>query len=171
MSYQEVITINIVPLFDIENLIPILSKISIFGGFNDTQLYKVFRKLEKASYRDLECVFKQGSAPTYIYIILRGRVRMIQEVEGINYQLFEFGVGNCIGEDSVIGIQPHTLSAIAIGDVELAVISKKALLDFYETDRDLFTLLILNIAREISRRLKLTDNLLLHYIDKVSHPD
>jgi len=165
-----VFEINLVPLFEIENLIPILNKISIFGGFNDSQLYKIFRVLEKASYKNLEYIFKQGSAPTHIYIITKGRVRMIQEVEGKNYQLFEFGQGNCIGEDSVIGIQPHTLSAIAIGEVELAVISKRVLLDFYKTDKDLFTLLILNIAREISRRLKLTDNLLLHYIDKISHP-
>lgn len=161
---------NLIPLYNVESLIPILSKISIFGGLNDSQLYKVFRKLEKTSYKNLEYIFHQGSAPSHIYIIIKGRVRMIQEIQGSNYQLFEFGSGNCIGEDSVIGIQPHTLSAIAIGDVELAVISKKALLDLYKTDKELFTLLILNIARELSRRLKLTDNLLLHYIDKNSHP-
>ena len=162
---------ELVPLFEIENIIPLLSKISIFGGLNDIQLYKIFRILNKVRYKNMEYIFTQGEAPTYIYIILEGRVRMIEEVKQNSYQLFEFGPGNCIGEDSVIGIQPHTLSAMAIGEVELAVIPKKALLDFYETDKDLFSLLILNIAREISRRLKHTDNLLLHYIDRVSQPD
>lgn len=94
---------------------------------------------------------------------------MIEEVNSSCYQLFEFEEGRCIGEDSIIGIQPHTLSAMAVGKVELIVIPKNSLLKFYETDKDLFSLLILNIAREISRRLKMTDNLLLHYIDDPSH--
>lgn len=162
---------ELIPLFEIEKIIPLLSKISIFGGLDDNQLYKMFRILQKVSYKNEEYIFNQGEAPTHIYIILAGRVRMVEEVEGKIYQLFEFGPGNCIGEDSVIGIHPHTLSAMAIGEVELAVIPKKSLLDLYESDKDLFSLLVLNIAREISRRLKLTDNLLLHYIDSKSHPD
>ncbi len=161
---------TLAPLYDVETIVPILSKISIFGGLNDTQLYKIFRLLQRVSYKNLDYVFRQGDAPTHIYIIIKGNVRMLHEIEGNNYQLFEFGPGNCIGEDSVIGIQPHTLSAVAIGDVDLAVIPKKSLLDLYKTDSDIFTLLILNIARELSRRLKSTDNLLLHYIDKKSHP-
>lgn len=161
---------TLAPLYDVETIIPILSKISIFGGLNDTQLYKIFRLLQRVSYKNLDYVFRQGDAPTHIYIIIKGKVRMLHEIEGNNYQLFEFDPGNCIGEDSVIGIQPHTLSAVAIGDVDLAVIPKKSLLDLYKTDPDIFTLLILNIARELSRRLKSTDNLLLHYIDKRSHP-
>ena len=161
---------TLAPLYDIENIIPILSKISIFGGLNDKQLYKIFRILQRINYKNLDYIFRQGTAPTHIYIIIKGSVRMLHEIEGKNYQLFEFGPGNCIGEDSVIGIQPHTLSAVAIGEVELAVIPKKSLLDLYKTDRDIFTLLILNIARELSRRLRSTDDLLLHYIDKKSHP-
>lgn len=161
---------TLAPLYDVETIVPILGKISIFGGLNDTQLYKIFRLLQRVSYKNLDYVFRQGSAPTHIYIIIKGKVRMLHEIEGKNYQLFEFGPGNCIGEDSVIGIQPHTLSAVAIGDVDLAVIPKSSLLDLYKTDSDIFTLLILNIARELSRRLKLTDNLLLHYIDRISHP-
>ena len=94
---------------------------------------------------------------------------MVEEVNSNFYQLFEFEEGRCIGEDSIIGIYPHTLSALAVGKVELIVIPRKSLLNFYETDKDLFSLLILNIAREISRRLKMTDNLLLHYIDDPSH--
>lgn len=161
---------NITPLFEIETLLPILSKISIFGGLDSKQLYTIFRILQRVDYKEGEYVFRQGEPPTHIYIILEGRVRMVEEIEGNNYQLFEFGQGNCIGEDSIIGIHPHTLSAIATGNVRLAVIPKKYLLDLYEKDKAIFSLLILNIAREISRRLKMTDNLLLHYIDKSTHP-
>ncbi len=159
---------ELIPFFEFEDLTPLLAKISIFGGFSQTQLYKIFKILKKVDYKDGEYIFSQGSKPTHIYIILKGKVKMVEEVNSSFYQLFEFEEGKCIGEDSVIGIYPHTLSALAIGRVELIVIPRKSLLDFYETDKDLFSLLILNIAREISRRLKMTDNLLLHYIDDPS---
>jgi len=162
---------NLTPLFEVETILPILSQISIFGGFNSSQLYNIFRILQRADYRAGDYIFTQGEAPTHIYIILEGHVKMVEEVEGSSYQLFEFGQGNCIGEDSLIGIHTHSLSAIAVDQVRLAVIPRKSLLDFYNTDKDLFSLLILNVAREISRRLRATDNLLLHYIDKVSHPE
>jgi len=157
---------ELMPFFEMSKIIDILTKISIFGGLNDTQLYKIFKILKKVTYKDNEFVFKQGEAPTYIYIIIKGKIRLVEDINYSSYQLFEFVEGSCIGEESVIGIQPHTLSAVAVGDVELAVIPKKSFLDFYHTDKDLFCLLILNVARDISRRLKQTDNLLLHYIDK-----
>ncbi|UUV18276.1 cyclic nucleotide-binding domain-containing protein [Fusobacteria bacterium ZRK30] len=157
---------DLMPLFEMDKIINILTKISIFGGLNDTQLYKIFKILKKVTYKDNEFIFKQGEAPTYIYIILRGKIRLIEDINYSSYQLFEFAEGSCIGEESVIGIQPHTLSAVAVGDIELAVIPKNSFLNFYHTDKDLFCLLILNIARDISRRLKQTDDLLLHYIDK-----
>ncbi|GLI57954.1 hypothetical protein PM10SUCC1_34680 [Propionigenium maris DSM 9537] len=159
---------DLIPFFEFEEIIPLLTKISIFGGLNPTQLYKIFKILNKGDYKDGEYIFKQGSKPTHIYIILKGKVKMVEEINSNFYQLFEFEEGKCIGEDSIIGIYPHTLSALAVGEVELIVIPRKALLNFYETDKDLFSLLVLNIAREISRRLKMTDNLLLHYIDDPS---
>ena len=39
------------PLLEIEKVIPILSKITIFGGLTDNQLYSVFKLLEKTSYK------------------------------------------------------------------------------------------------------------------------
>ena len=38
------------PLLDIENVLPILNKITIFGGLNDAQLFKIFKILEKVEY-------------------------------------------------------------------------------------------------------------------------
>jgi len=163
---KEPIMKELMPLFEMDKVINILTKISIFGGLSDTQLYKIFKMLKKVTYKDKEFIFKQGESPTYIYIILKGKIKLVEDINYSSYQLFEFVEGSCIGEESVIGIQPHTLSAVAIGDIELAVLSKNSFLNLYHTDKDLFCLLILNLARDISRRLKQTDNLLLHYIDK-----
>lgn len=151
------------PLLDIENIISVLNRISIFGGLSDKELYAVFRQLEQTSYRAQEYIFRQGEEPTHIYIILKGRVKIVVEAEGTPLEILEFGEGDCFGETSVIGIQPHSADAIAVQDTELAILSRQVLLSFFESDKELFGKLILNIAREACRRLHKTDEILLHY--------
>jgi len=151
------------PLLDIETIIPLLNKIAIFGGLTEKELYIVFRKLEKIYYRANECIFRQGEEPAYIYIILKGKVKIFVEAKGSSLELFEFGEGKCFGETAVIGIQSHSANAIAVEDTELAVLSRENLLSFFEYDKELFGKLILNIAREACRRLHKTDEIILHY--------
>jgi CRP-like cAMP-binding protein len=158
-------------ILNVEEISPVLKKISIFSGISDNKLCKLIKHLKKVKYKDTEVVFEQGSAPTQIYIIKEGRIKLVEYVNYTPYQLLELGEGNSIGEASVIGIQTHEVSAIANGDVELFVFPRKVFMELFETDRDLFCLMILNIAREVSDRLVKTDNLLMHYIDRYKHPN
>ncbi len=81
-------------------------------------------------------------------------------------ELIVFGEGHCFGETSVIGIQPHAATAISAEDTELIVLSRNALLSLFKIDLELFSILVLNIAREACRRLHKTDEILMHYVLK-----
>jgi len=152
------------PLLDIENVLSILSKISLFGGLSEKQLHFLFKKLMKVSYSAGEYIFRHNDEPRYIYIVKSGKVKIeIDSDEGV-LKLCIFGVGECFGETSVIGIQRHSANAIAIEDSELVVLSREVLLSIYDEDKELFSELILNIAREACRRLHKADEVLLHYV-------
>ena len=151
------------PLLDVENVLPILNKISILGGLDDAQLYAVFRLLETEHYRKGEFIFRQGDAPSHIRIVRSGRIHMIENVNGTPLELFEFGPGDCFGETSVIAIQQHTAHALAIEDTELMVIPRDKLFALYNEDPKLFGMLMMNIAREACRRLNKTEETMLHY--------
>ena len=75
----------------------------------------------------------------------------------------ELGVGECFGEASLMSMHPHTASAVATEDTEVIVLSRHALNQLRYEDPPLFSLLLINIARELARRLKMTDDILLHY--------
>lgn len=151
------------PLLDVENVLPILNKIAILGGLDDKQLYTVFRMLETEHYKTGEFIFRQGDAPSHIRIIRNGRVRMVENVEGTPLELFEFKTGDCFGETSVIAIQQHTASALAIEDTDLLVVPRDKLFALYDSDPQLFGMLMMNIAREACRRLNKTEETMLHY--------
>ncbi|NQV31473.1 MAG: cyclic nucleotide-binding domain-containing protein, partial [Phycisphaeraceae bacterium] len=124
----------------------------------------VFHELEEVSYHSGDHIFEQGSEPSHIYIIRRGQVKLVAGDANTSLELIEFEPGDCFGETSVIGIVPHAASAVSAGNTELLILSRKALLNFYKTDLELFSLLIMNIAREACRRLSQTDEILLHYV-------
>ena len=152
------------PLTNINEVTSILSKIAIFGGLTEEQLSIVFKILKKTTYEKDGLVFKQGDPPSYIYIIESGKIKLFLEEESGGLELIEFGVGDCFGESSLIGIQAHAVSAIATEKTTLIVLSGKALYSLYETNPRIYALILLNIAREISRRLSQADDVLLHYV-------
>ena len=154
------------PIFDIENVLAILNKISIFAGLTDSQLYTLFRLLSKVTFKANETVFEQGDEPSHIYIVKKGNVKLVVWENETPLELIVFQEGNCFGEASVIGIQRHKGTAIAVTDTELIVLSRRALLSIHDSDKELFGILILNIAREVCRRLHATDDILLHYLLK-----
>lgn len=150
-------------MLDVDNILPILNRIAILGGLDDTQLYTVFHLLEVEYYRAGEVIFEQGDSPSHIRIIRAGRVRLVEDLRGTALEIHEFEVGDCFGETSVIAILPHTASAVAVDDTELLVIPREKLFGLYDTDPKLFGMLVLNIAREACRRLHQTEEVMLHY--------
>ena len=157
-KYEEIV--------DVDEVLAILNKISIFAGLNEKQLGTLFKLLHQVRFAAKETVFLQGQCPNYIYIVKKGRVKLVVWEDDTPLELIEFDEGQCFGEASVIGIQPHRGTAIAQCDTELIVLSRAALMSIYDADKELFGILILNIAREVCRRLHASDNVMLHYLLK-----
>ena len=60
----------------------------------------------------------------------------------------------------------HTATAIATEESDLIVLSRHALIQLKHDDIGLFALLMMNLARELARRLYLTDQMLLDLASK-----
>jgi CRP-like cAMP-binding protein len=154
---------QLLPPPDISDILPILNDISIFAALSNGQLCNLISLLERIRYKTGDRIFTEGQQPSHIYIVMSGRVKLVVGAEQTPLELAIFGKGECFGETSVIGIQPHSATTIAIEETELLVLSRNTLLSLLKSDLELFSVLILNIAREACRRLRKTDQVLLHY--------
>lgn len=155
---------NYYPLSHIEEVTPLLKKISVFGGLNNNQFNEIFKLLKTVTYDEGEFIYKRGDPSSHIYIIKQGEVKMLLDNEGVVLELISFRQGDCFGETSVIGIQSHSSSALAVKPTELIVLEPSSLLNIFETDKEIFGMLILNIARETSRRLHQSNEVLVQYM-------
>jgi CRP/FNR family cyclic AMP-dependent transcriptional regulator len=144
-------------------LFSFLKNVTIFSSFSLDVLRELLGDCPRIFKKAGELIIEEGTPASEIFIIIKGRVSIILDLKSDPLVLAEFGPGDCIGEASVIGVQNHSASARVKEDAELFVLTRSILMSIYEKDKDVFSMLILNIARELARRLYKTDQVLLHY--------
>lgn len=154
------------PLTDVKSVLSILSHISIFGGVTELQRDEIFRRLESTVVRKGDYVFRQGDEPSHIYIVKSGAIDLLFSDNHVVLEKKELRVGECFGHVALISMNKHTLAAVAIEDAEIIVLSRRALIQLKHENLELFALLIMNIARELARRLIFTDAMLLRAMHK-----
>jgi CRP-like cAMP-binding protein len=153
-----------------EDIIPILKSVTVFSGFQDCNIRSLCERCEIITAAQGELIIEENTPATEIYIILRGRVSIQLGIKDAPFELQQFGPGNCLGEASVIGIQKHSASAVAVEKTSLLVLSRVVLMEIFDSDKMVFSMLILNIARELARRLHHSDELILKYRKEKTNP-
>lgn len=139
----------------------ILAQISFLGGLGEEQLARLMPRFESASFEKGEFIARKEEEPSHIYIIQRGRVELwITGKEG-TFHKREFQVGDSFGEVALLSLVNNTASFVAAEDCDLIVLSRKTLARIQREDPDIFSMLVLNIARDLARKLQFTDELLV----------
>jgi CRP-like cAMP-binding protein len=72
-----------------------------------------------------------------------------------------------VGDMSIVDIQPRSASVRALAPARLLRVTTADLDNVYRTDLKSYSIVILNIARELSRRLRVTDGILADLIASV----
>jgi CRP/FNR family transcriptional regulator, cyclic AMP receptor protein len=141
----------------LHNRVQILQEMPIFGGAKESTIKAL---LEGARINELtrgDTVFREGELDTAIYVIEFGRVSVFRHWEGENYKLRELGEGDCFGEMALMDFKPRSATVIADTDCSLIQISAAQLGALYGNDPAQYTLILMNLGREVCRRLREAD--------------
>ena len=149
------------PLTDFASVSAIISQLRIFGGVTEAQRETVFRRLELWRLKEGEFVFRKGDEPSAIYVVKSGEIHIQIRQRDVTINKHELHCGESFGEASLMSMHCHTATAIAAVDSEVMALSRRALIQLKHEDIELFALLMMNLARELARRLYDTDQMLL----------
>jgi CRP-like cAMP-binding protein len=131
-----------------------LQKYSLFGGLLDDQIKQIVPLMETERYKPGDVIIGEGDLNDRIRFILSGRVAVSKG----GVALTEFGEGDFFGEMEVLDIMPTAATITALGAVEVMIISNKSLREIYRNDPRTFSMFIMNLARDLSRRLRHMDD-------------
>jgi CRP-like cAMP-binding protein len=157
-----------VPLTNYDLVFEILPKISFLGGLTDEQRFEIFQRLDVADFSAGDTIAKPGGVPSHIHIIQKGKVDLLISLDGDLVKKRQFVVGDCFGEAALLSLINKTATFIAAEDTRLVSLSRPKLLKLYDEELEIFLHLVLNMARDLARKLQYTDEMLLRKSETLS---
>ena len=142
----------------------------LFLGLSDGQLQAVASVVRSKTYRAGEVVVRSGELDDTLYIIERGSVemRVAEGGEERPVAVFEKGsyvdeayAGDFFGEFSLVDLEPWSGTIVARERTLLLQLKRDDLYELFSRDVDLQIGVVLNIARVLSRRLRIKNRRLV----------
>ncbi|MDX1587888.1 MAG: cyclic nucleotide-binding domain-containing protein [Oleiphilaceae bacterium] len=140
--------------------IRLLQQVPIFGGITAENLGFLLREGQRLCFRRGQYLFREGDPAEVIYVLESGAVQVFRQQGPERHTLHRLGEGDCLGEMALIDLFPRSASALAETDGSAIAFSPEAMLGLYQKDLEQFTLIQMNLARELSRRLRHANDLL-----------
>jgi CRP-like cAMP-binding protein len=109
-------------------------------------------------YRDGEAIVRQGEEGLCMYVVQTGRVVVIREQDGEEFELAIMEKGDFFGEMAVFERQRRSATVQARGDARVLTIDKRTLLQRIQADPSL----AFRIIETLSRRVRELDAQVAH---------
>ena len=145
-----------------------LGALPLFGGVPADALKSFSERAEVVEVDAGAVVFSEGDPARSLYVLRAGLLEVVKRCTGEGgagppgrqVQLAPIRPGECFGEMSFIDMQPRSATVRASEKSTLWVWTYASIHERYRCDQKCAMLLVMNIARELSRRLRKTDELL-----------
>jgi CRP-like cAMP-binding protein len=142
-----------------------LRAIGLFGALSDGALEGLCRSLGTLDAAPGDLIFREGEPGQAMYVVLSGELEVLKRSRtGHESRVALLGVRDWFGEMSVLDMLPRSASVRAVSASTLLVLTSSDLDALYRRDLKAYTLVVQNIARELSRRLRVADGLLAEIV-------
>ena len=147
-------------------LLDLLPRVPLFGGLEGESLERVIGLLGEEDRQVGEIVGCQGQNCRALYVVRAGEVLESKELSpGRKAKLVRLGPGEVFGERSLVEMQALSGTYSCAQDTQLLVLHQRELSKLYREDLPTYTLLLGNLARELSRRLRRAEERVLQLAD------
>jgi len=148
-----------------------LADIGLFGGLSKATLETLAASLPASRVEAGSIVVEEGDLSTQMFVVVGGELEVIKKGEsGGDVRVAVLGPGDWFGEMSIIDVQPRSASVRAVAPtLVLSITSEHVENLLYRRDVKDYALFIMNIARELSRRLRVADGILAQFYAALSH--
>ncbi|MCC6558620.1 MAG: cyclic nucleotide-binding domain-containing protein [Polyangiaceae bacterium] len=152
-----------------------LREIGLFGGLSDETLHLLSESLEQIELQPGSPAFREGESGRDMFVLLDGEMEVLKHSKrNLEARVAILGPGDWFGEMSILDVMPRSATLRALAPSRLLRITAQDLDALYRRDLKAYSLVVLNIAREISRRLRVADGLLAellaNMLDEYSRP-
>jgi CRP-like cAMP-binding protein len=145
-----------------------LREVGLFGALSDDVLTHLVQTLRQIATMPGDTIFHEGEPAREMFVLLDGEVEVLKKSRtGREHRIAMLGPSDCFGEMSVVDMQPRSATVRAVAPSRLLRISTEDMDNLYRYDLKSYALITLNVARDLSRRLRVTDGILADFTANV----
>ncbi|MHB8873677.1 MAG: cyclic nucleotide-binding domain-containing protein [Myxococcaceae bacterium] len=143
---------------EVEGLKSFLANIAVFGGLEDGTLDRIIGMLVEQRFDKGAIVCREGETGRSMYVVRAGEVVVCRRADsGLLVKMVRLGAGEFFGEMTLIDIQPRSATVVVETPSTLYALTNKDLYRLYQDDVAGYVMVLQNICRELSRRLRKAD--------------
>ena len=155
---------------DLSQAFSYLRNMPVFGGVSEDALGLLLDGADRVSVKPGKYFFREGDPGEAMFVLLHGRASVTREIEGRPRSLGRVSAGDCFGEMALIDLYPRSATVRAIEECEALSISNGLLYQLYNVEPEPYTIIVTNLARELSRRLRISDERLCRVLGQTAVP-
>ena len=145
-----------------------LRQLGLFGGLDDASLGELGQTLGAFDVSPGEAVFHEGDDGRDMFVLLEGEMEVLKRSKRDHEtRVAVLGPGDWFGEMAILDVLPRSATVRAIAPSTLLRVTASDLDGLYRRDLRSYSLIMMNIAREMSRRLRVADGLLAELVANV----
>ena len=136
----------------------------IFHGLSPEDLGLMVPHLEFETFEKGDTIIEESSEGNALYVIAQGKVEVVKNFKngadgavGVS-RLAELGHGDSFGEMELLDTMKRSDSVIAMKKTTCLVLTTGTFVKLYELRPETYRIITLNLARELSRRLRAADH-------------
>lgn len=138
----------------------------VFGGLEGRSLESVRSMLKPLVAPAGTVLFSDGELGRTMYLLARGEVEVRgRSGGGRPVPIVRLGPGECFGEMALVELQPRSATVIATKPSVLYSLNNLDLYRLFQNDNYAYVIVLQNICRLLSRRLRKADSRICDFID------
>jgi CRP-like cAMP-binding protein len=139
---------------------PIFKHVTIFAGLDDSSLSLLMARARPVTVPADGVIVREGEPGNQLYLIVSGSVRICKRFgQPDQVELAQLSAGDFFGEMCILETLPRAATVQSVSQTTLYSLPSLAFYDLFRANPEQYSILILNIARDVSRRLRRLDEI------------
>lgn len=143
-----------------------LARSALFGGLSENSCCQFAQRMLCIELKPGDVLYQEGDSASSLFVLAEGKLEICKQHNGRQVVMGELKAGEFFGDMSFIDMQPRSMTVRASERAVAWQLDYSVLRDVYASELKCYTLVVMNIAREMSRRLRRADR--ARVIDRMS---
>ena len=147
-----------------------LRSVPVFHDLKGPSLDILFEFLEERRWEVGEHICNEGELGRTLYVIREGEIEVLRRSsKGNNQSIVKLGPGECFGEMTLVELQPRSATCVVRKKATTYSLTNLDLWNLYKSDNFAYVIILQNICRILSRRLRKADGRIVEFVEAIEN--